>query len=125
MTMIYPASFKQLSKTKQKTSFAGEAEIPMSQLYLSKIACEVKGYELFLTGAVKNMAPITIAQEIFAHACAYYASSVLVGLGIDNATIQDMYNRANPINIDDHPDTPKRLAAYGLIWLLSPQIVLI
>lgn len=112
-----------LNEQEQKNLFAGAAEVPMSPLYLTKTACKVKAGELILKGEVKNMTVLLIAQEIFAHACCFYGASVVKALGVENATVDDIYKRADPVNIDDGLDTAKRVAAYVLIWKLTPKIV--
>ena len=107
--------FDVLSEKEQKSIFAGAAEVPMSPLYLTKTA-------LVVTGTVKNISIHSVAQEIFAHACCYYGTAIVKGLGVENATVDDIYRRANPVNIDDGLDTPKRVAAYILIWNLAPDV---
>jgi hypothetical protein len=111
-----------LSEVEQKSIFAGAAEVPMSPLYLTKTACEVKATALVVAGTVKNISIHAVAQEIFAHACCYYGAAIVKGLGVENATVDDIYRRANPVNIDDGLDTPKRVAAYILIWNLAPDV---
>ncbi len=112
-----------LNESEQKNTFAGAASVPMSPLYLTKTACEVKATSLIITGEVKNMTILAIAQEIFAHACCYYGASVIKALGVENDVVDDIYRRANPVDIADGLDTPKRVAAYILIWALTPNII--
>ena len=64
-----------------------------------------------------------LAQEIFAHACCYYGASVVKGLGVDSDTVDELYNRGNPIDIEDGGDTLARQAVYLLIWELTPTII--
>lgn len=116
-------NIKPLKKTIQKRIFGGSVSLPMNPAYLTKTACEVKATALIVSGDVTGMTILGIAQEIFAHACCYYGASVVKSLGVDSATVDDIYNRANPVDIDDGGDTPARVAAYILIWDLTPNIV--
>lgn len=116
-------NIKPLNKTIQKKIFGGSVSLEMSPAYLTKTACEIKATALVVSGDVTGMTILGVAQEIFAHACCYYGASVVKGLGVDSATVDDIYNRANPIDIADGGDTPARVAAYILIWNLAPSIV--
>lgn len=116
-------NFKPISEQNQKNIWGGSVALPMSPVYLAKTVCEAKAAELLITGQVKNMTTLGIAQEIFAHACCYYGSSVVKALGVDSATVDDIYSRSNPVDIEDGGDIPKRLAAYVLIWNLAPNII--
>lgn len=116
-----PVGARPLTASEAVDRIGGNAQIPMSPFYLSKAACEVKAAQLIASGQVKGMTLLGVAQEIFAHACAYYASSALVALGVDNATVNDIKNRASKVDITDGGDTPARQAAYVLIWTVTPS----
>ena len=62
------------------------------------------------------MLQIEIAQEIYAHAMAYYCSGMLISIGISNAKIQEVFGRASEIDFDNGGDTPERKAMYALVW---------
>lgn len=116
-------NIKSISESIQKNTWGGSVSLPMNPIYLAKTACEAKATELVVSGQVKNMTILGVAQEIFAHACCYYGSSVVKALGVDSATVDDIYNRANPVDIADGGDTAVRVAAYVLIWNLAPNIL--
>lgn len=48
--------------------------------------------------------------------------SKLKRLGIDTKLIEDIYKRADPVDITDNGDMPKRVAIDTLIWSLAPKI---
>ena len=116
-------NIKPINEKMQKEIFAGSIELPMSPLYLTKTACEIEAVALLVGGFVSNMTTLQLAQEIFAHACCYYGASVVKGLGVDSDTVDELYQRGNPVNIDDGGDTLARQAVYILIWELTPTII--
>ena len=69
---------------------------------------------------VKDMVILGIAQEIYAHAVCYYASNVIKALGIKSSMVDEIRNRANPIDIADGGDTWQRQIAFAAIWGLNP-----
>lgn len=116
-------NIKPIDVNVQKNTFGGSVSLPMNPLYLTKTACEIKAADLILKGSVTGMTAKGIAKEIFAHACCYYGASVVKALGVDSDVVDDIYSRANPVDIEDGGDTAKRQVAYELIWTLSPSIV--
>lgn len=59
-----------------------------------------------------DMTTLGITQEIFAHACCYYGSSVVKAPGVDGATVDDIYSRSNSVDMKDGGDNSKRIVAY-------------
>lgn len=116
-------NIKPINKKMQKEIYAGSIQLPMSPLYLTKTACEIEAGALLFGGYVSDMSILQLAQEIFAHACCYYGASVVKGLGVDSDTVDELYNRGNPIDIEDGGDTLARQAVYLLIWELTPTII--
>lgn len=116
-------NLKPIDVTTQKNTFGGSVSLPMSPLYLTKSACEVKATSLIFNKQVTGMTMLGIAKEIFAHACCYYGASAVKALGVDSAAVDDIYSRANPVDIEDGGDTTKRQVIYELIWDLSPSII--
>ena len=114
---------KPIDLATQKNTFGGSVSLSMSPLYLTKTACEVKATSLIVNGQVTGMSMLGIAKEIFAHACCYYGSSVVKAMGVDSAAVDDIYRRANPVDIEDGGDTLARQVIYELIWDLSPSII--
>ncbi len=114
---------KPLNKNIQKNIFGGSLALPMNPLYVSKKACEIEATSLIVNGKVTGMTILGLAQEIYAHACCFYGASIVKGLGVDSATVDEIHDRANPVNIDDGGDTPARVAIYALIWTLTPTII--
>ena len=114
---------RELTLEEQKQLLAGDAQVEMNPVYLTKTACEAKALQLIASGEVSGMTFLQIAQEIFAHACVYYATSLVTALGIDNATINDLKGRANPVNITDGGDTTERQLIYTAIWVAMPSVV--
>lgn len=119
-----PYGMRELTLEEQQNRIAGSYELDMNPLYLAKSACEVKAAQLLASGQVSNMSILGLAQEIFAHACAYYASSALIALGIDNAKVNEIKARANPVNIDDGGDPrPGMVELYAAIWIVTPSVI--
>lgn len=107
----------------QKNTLGGSVSLPMNPVYLTKTACEVKATSLIYNKEVSGMTMLGIAKEIFAHACCYYGSATVKALGVDSSAVDDIYRRANPIDIEDGGDTAARQLIYELIWNLSPTII--
>lgn len=100
----------------------GYVQVKMNPCYLSQEVCKEKAADILKKKEVKGMSAIEIAQEIYAHACCFYGISTLKKLGIDSKLIEDIYKRADPVDITDNGDTPKRVIIYTLIGNLSPKI---
>ena len=83
---------------------------------MNKDFCLQVGSFLLGLGAVKNMSQISIAQEIYAHACAYYSSNSLKKLGIDNSVVNYLIKHSKTIELEDGGDTMPRQIAYAAIW---------
>ena len=115
---------KPIDVTTQKNTFGGSVSLPMSPVYLTKTACEAKAASLIFNKQVTGMTLLGIAKEIFAHACCYYGAAAVKALGVDAAAVDEIYRRANPVDIEDGGDTLARQAIYELIWDLSPSIIL-
>jgi len=98
-------------------------QITMNRDYLSKENCKTKATTMIESGVVRRMSVLGLAQEIFAHACCYYGSSAMKKLNCNVDLIDELYLRANPVDIDDGGDTPKRVAIYKLIWSFTPSVV--
>lgn len=116
-------NIKTIDIATQESTFGGSVSLPMSPLYLTKTACEVKATSLIINNEVTGMTMLGIAKEIFAHACCYYGASAVKALGVDSDAVDDIYNRANPVDIEDGGDTWQRQVIYELIWDLSPTII--
>nr|WP_288824841.1 hypothetical protein [uncultured Clostridium sp.] len=85
---IFPKGTMILTEEEQEKRICGVAHIEMNPLYLAKSACEVKAAQLIATKQVTQMSVLGIAQEIFAHACAYYASGTIIALGVDSSKVK-------------------------------------
>lgn len=120
---IFPNGTEFLTNEEQEKRICGVAHIEMSPLYLAKSACEVKATQLIATKQVTRMSILGIAQEIFAHARAYYASSTIIALGVDISKVNEIKSRANPVDIADGGDTANRKAIYRHIWRITPSII--
>lgn len=108
---------KILTKDQMKLVEGGEANLTMDSYYRSKDNCMLTARRLVSTGRVTGMTQKQVAQEIFAHAVAYYASSTLGKIPGIGSSIEDyLYEKGKEINIDDGGDTAKRRAAYVIIW---------
>lgn len=64
---------------------------------------------------VKDYSYFGIAQEIFAHAVIFYATSVAILLGVDNQTILNWQESGRVVNIADGGNDP-RGSYFSLIW---------
>lgn len=120
---IFPKGTVILTNEEQEKRICGVAHVEMNPLYLAKSACEVKAAQLIATKQVTRMSVLGIAQEIFAHACAYYASSTIIALGVDSSKVNEIKSRANPVDIADGGDSANRKAIYSLIWQVTPSIL--
>lgn len=120
---VFPKGTVNLTEEEQEKRIAGFDEIPVSPLYLAKTACEIKAGQEIVSGKVTRMTFLEIAQEIFGHACAYYATSTLVALGVNNAQVNELRLRANPIYLADGGDSTTRKALYALIWAVTPSVL--
>lgn len=98
-------------------------QVPMDKHYLSRKTCKEKAKELLEKKDVCDMTELGVAQEIFAHACCFYLMDALKKLKFDSSMIEDIYKRADPVDIEDGGDTPTRVAVYKLIWAMMPLIV--
>lgn len=121
--MKYPKNYCDLTIREQELSFAGDANLPVSKDYLKKSTCKSKAKELIDSGQVTGMSQIQIAQEIYAHAFAYYAASTLIDAGIDAAIVEDIKSKAEVIDIANNGDKPSRQAAYLLIWAVTEPVI--
>lgn len=116
-------NIKPIDEVTQKNIFGGSVSLPMNPIYLTKTACEIKSKSLISKKEVTDMTMLEIAKEIFAHACCYYGASTVKALGVDNAAVDEIYSRANPVDIEDGGDTAIRQAVYDTIWDLAPSII--
>lgn len=115
--------YELLGESEQKNIFAGLANVDMSPIYLTKSACEIKATTLVVSGKVKYMTILAVAQELFAHACCFYGAATVKALGVESAIVDDIYSRAERVDIADGGDSPDRIATYILIWKLAPNII--
>lgn len=120
---LFPKGTITLTDEDQQKRIAGVAHVAMNPVYLTKTACEVKATQLIVTGQVTGMTIIGVAQEIFAHACAYYAASTIIALGVDSDKVNEIKGRANPVDIADGGDSASRVAIYLLIWTVTPSAI--
>ena len=114
---------KLIDPTTQSNTSEDGVEVPMSPAYLTKTACEVKAATMLINKEVTGMTMLELAKEIYAHACCFYGATVVKALGVDSAIVDEIYERANPVNIDNGGDTLERKIAYELIWDLTPSII--
>lgn len=121
--MKFPKKYSDLTIREQKSSFAGDANLPMSKDYLKKSNCNAKAKELIDSGQVTGMSQVQIAQEIYAHAFCYYAASALIDAGIDAAIVEDIKSKGEVIDIANGGDTVLRQAAYLLIWAITEPVI--
>lgn len=122
--MNYPKNYNKLNNDEMAYAFAGSKELDMSKSYIKKSVCKKKAKDLIDSGQVTGMSLDQIAQEIYAHAFAYYASSALIDAGIDPDVVKDIKSKAEKIYIGDGGDTKIRQAAYFLIWAISEPVIL-
>lgn len=95
----------------------GSYSLKMTDWYLKKYICNQTAEGLLKSGKVTGMSKLQIAQEIYAHAVAYYNFSSLLGGTIGYYIALGIKNDANPIDIEDGGD--KRFGfmnAYTWIW---------
>lgn len=116
--LAMPNSYAVMEQEEMMYLEGGSIAIPMRREYLSKHQCTLKGKEAFTMGSVRGMTILEIAQEIYAHAVAYYKAPLLLASGLINYW---MYNKlrekAGVINLDDGGESRFGFkAAYVAIW---------
>ena len=87
--------------------------------YLNKSYCLNYSKNLISRGMVKDMTPLEVAQEIYAHTVMYYAYSSYRFVGIGEDIRRELLEHANPIDIEDGGDSFGRKAVYGIIWNMN------
>lgn len=108
---------KILTEDEMKLIEGGDAHIPMDSYYLDKTHCKQLARRLIDNGKVTDMTQLQIAQEIYAHAVAYYSESTLRDIpGIGDSIADYLVEHAEVVDIADGGDTAVRRAAYTLIW---------
>lgn len=122
--MKYPKHYSKLNNCEQALSFAGSKELDMSKSYLKKSVCNKKAKELIDSGQVTGMTQSQIAEEIYAHAFCYYASSILIDAGIDPDAVKSIKSKAEKIYIGDGGDSTSRMTIYFLIYAISEPAVI-
>ena len=116
-------NMKPIEITTQKSTFGGSVSLPMQPIYMTKTACEIKAFSLIANEEVTGMTMLEIAKEIYAHAQCYYNAATLKALGVENDMVDELYERANPIDIEDGGDTFVRKTFYNLLWMLSSSAI--
>ena len=76
-----------MNSKEMKFITGGDANIPMKPAYKNKESCKSEGAHLLDIHVVKDMTIQEIAEEIFAHAIAYYKGDAL------QMCIRDRFNR--------------------------------
>ena len=114
-SILLPVECQKLKK-KEMLEVEGGKQIWVNRKYLKQENCKDTARKLLMTGEVKNMSIIQVAQEIYAHAWAFYGSSVLLQNGISNDCIKEIFSRTGRIDIEDGGDTAARQAIYSAVW---------
>lgn len=113
---------KILTKDEMEIVEAGDAHIAMSSSYRNKTTCRQLARRLIDNGKVTGMTQLQIAQEVFAHAVAYYSESTLRDIpGIGDSIADYLVEHAEIVDIADGGDTTIRRAAYSVIWAFMPD----
>ena len=95
----------------------GDANIPMKAAYKNKESCKSEGAHLLDIHVVKDMTIQEIAEEILAHAVAYYKGDALRSVpGVGNDVADYLIAHGAEVYIADGGDTWYRKAAYSVIW---------
>lgn len=93
----------------------GGLQLKMSPGYVKKALCYSAAVGYKANGSVKGMTALEIAQEIYAHAVAYYHGGLLNFLNPFIAS--EIRYRSKVIDIEDGGDKrPGFMEAYALVW---------
>ncbi len=108
---------KFLAKDEMKLIEGGDAHLDMSDYYRNKSNCMLTARRLVSTGRVTGMTQKQVAQEIFAHAVAYYSAPTLEEIpGIGESIKDYLVDHAEVVDIANGGDTTLRRMAYSAIW---------
>ncbi len=88
----------------------------MERKYLDKKTCLAMADEIIAGDRIAGMTRQQIAEEIYAHASAYYFCGWLERFRLRFRFIMD---RADPIDLADHGDKPFRRFCYKVFWHLA------
>jgi hypothetical protein len=94
----------------------GNASLPMNSKYKKKDNCYAEASALVERGIVTGMTKQGVAEEIFAHAVAYYNAKDLRNIPFLRDWADDLISHAHVIDIEDGGDTENRKTAYTIIW---------
>ena len=114
---VRPTSYTMLSESEMQNTFGGSVHLPVSRDYLNREYCQ--GFALSLLGlkAVTGMTVLEVAQELYAHAVAYYHGATIRNNNSINSAVKNyLMSKGSVIDIEDGGDTAIRKAAYAVIW---------
>lgn len=116
--LVMPSSYAVMDEEEMTYVEGGGARIAVTSGMLNKTTCQIMAGALIGSGQIKGMTGLEIAQELYAHAVAYYRAPLLLASGLINYWIyQELRARAGIVDLDDGGDTrPGFKAAYAVIW---------
>jgi hypothetical protein len=103
----------------QEVHMGQKLSFPMDKDYRAKSKCASKAEYIkancFVNG---NLTALELAQEIFAHAVAYYSGASFPNVPVASDIASWLIQHGDPIDLDSDGDTAIRRAAYTAIWNL-------
>lgn len=117
-TLTMPGSYAVMSQ-EEMTYVEGCGVVhPVGPGLFDKSVCLSVAAAYIGGGVIKGMTGLEIAQELYAHAVAYYMAPGLLASGIVNYSIyKELRERAGMVNLEDGGETrPGFKAAYKVIW---------
>lgn len=115
--LVLPKNGHQMSENDMIYVEGGDLHLKMCKAYLSKSICYSLAVGYVANGTVKGMTALQIAEEIYAHAVAFYDTCKLQSIGLNPIIANAICSRAKVVDIEDGGD--KRtgfMVAYSMIW---------
>lgn len=116
-TLVLPNNYVSMDEEEMVYVDGGDAHLKMCSAYLRKAICYSIAVGYVANKTIQGMTAQQVAEEIYAHAVAYYRTGSLQLLGLSPLIVNAICSRAKVVDIEDGGD--KRtgfMAAYSLIW---------
>ena len=121
--LVMPSSYAVIGEEEMMYVEGGLLRVQMRRDFLNKAICQIYAERYLALGLVKRMTQLQIAQELFAHAAAYYGVSAINNLGIEHAKLASIKKSAAVVDIDDGGDPREGyMQVFSTIWYALPSM---